>query len=65
MPSRIIKIIRKYLPVLGDLVPDHLHQWALHSGHPQLAELALGVKEAIQKNLEVLYLDVRDHGIGQ
>ena len=54
MPSRIIKIIRNYLPVLGDLVPDDLHQWALHSGHPQLAEVALGVIQAIQKNLEDL-----------
>ena len=61
----IIKMIRNYLPVLGDLVPDHLHQWALHSGHPQLAEVALGVKEAMQKNLEDLLLDIRDHDIGQ
>ena len=45
---------RNYLPVLSDLVPDHLHQGALHSGHPQLAEVALGVKEAMQKNLEDL-----------
>ena len=55
-------MIRKYLPVLGDHVPDHLHQWALHSGHPQLAEVALGVKEAMQKNLEDLLLDIRDNG---
>ena len=61
----IIKMMRNYLPVLGDLVPDHLHQWALHSGHPQLAEVALGVKEAMQKNLEDLLLDIRDHDIGQ
>ena len=53
---------RNYLPVLGDLVPDHLHQGALHSGHPQLAEVALGVKEAMQKNLEDLLLDIREHG---
>ena len=45
---------RNYLPVLGDLVPDHLHQGTLHSGHPQLAEVALGVIQAIQKNLEDL-----------
>ena len=56
---------RNYLPVFGDLVPDDLHQWALHSGHPQLAEVALGVKEAMQKNLEDLLLDIRDHDIGQ
>ena len=56
-------MIRKYLPVLGDHVPDHLHHWA--NGHPQLVEVALGVIQAIQKDLEVLYLDVRDHGIGQ
>ena len=56
---------RNYLPVLGDLVPDHLHQWALHSGHPQLAEVALGVIQPSQKNLEDLLLDIRDHGIGQ
>ena len=61
----IIKMIRNYLPVLSDLVPDHLHHWALHSGHPQLAEVALGVKEAMQKNLEDLLLDIRDHDIGQ
>ena len=59
-------MIRKYLPVLGDLVPDHLHHWAPHIvWPPQHAELALGVTQAIQKDLEVLYLDVRDHGIGQ
>ena len=63
MPSRIIKMIRNYLPVLGDHVPDHLHHWA--NGHPQLVEVALGVIQPIQKDLEVLYLDVRDHGIGQ
>ena len=45
---------RNYLPVLGDLVPDHLHQWALHNGHPQLAEAALGVIQPIQHYLEVL-----------
>ena len=50
----MIKLIRKYLPVLGDLVPDQLHQRTLHSGHPQLAEVALGVIEPIQQYLEVL-----------
>ena len=56
----------KYLPVLNDLCPDHLHQWALHSRHPQHADPALGIKEDMNEGLRIsnclLETMVNEHG---
>ena len=47
LPSKMM--IKKYLPVLSDQVPDHFHHWAPHIiRHPQHAEGAVGVVKPIQ-----------------
>ena len=49
MPSKMM--IRKYLPVLSDEVPDLFDQWVLNSRHPQRVEGAVGVVKPIQQYL--------------
>ena len=44
-------MIRKYLPVLSDQVPDLFDQWVLHSRHPQHVDGAVGVVKPIQQYL--------------
>ena len=51
MPNMSSMMIGKYLPVLSDQVPDHFDQGALHNGHPQHVEDAVGVMKPTQQYL--------------